>query len=46
MGKLIDLVGQKFGTLTVIERDYENQKGGHAYWKCSCPCGREVSVCG
>ena len=46
MGKLIDLTGQKFGTLTVIERDFKNQKGGHAYWRCLCLCGREVSVHG
>ena len=44
MGKLIDLTGQTFGTLTVIERDYDNQKGGHAYWRCKCECGREVTI--
>ena len=40
MGKFIDLTGQTFGTLKVIERA-PNQKG-HTMWKCICQnCGRE-----
>lgn len=38
MGKFIDLTGQKFGRLTVIERVYPKNKGTSAYWKCICSC--------
>lgn len=34
---LIDLTGQKFGKLTVIER--ADNRGRHVYWKCKCDCG-------
>lgn len=43
--KLIDLRGQKFGRLTVIERA-ENAKCGEARWLCKCACGKEVVVFG
>jgi hypothetical protein len=33
MPKAIDLTGEKFGKLTVIERDYSVNKN-NAYWKC------------
>ena len=39
---LEDLIGQKFGRLTVIERS-EN-KGGRTAWKCRCDCGNESVV--
>lgn len=42
---LIDMLGQKFGRLTVIERA-ENTKEGRARWKCKCECGNEVIVLG
>ena len=45
MNKLIDLMGQKFGRLTVIERA-ENTKDGRAQWKCKCDCGNELIVRG
>lgn len=45
MSALKNLVGQKFGRLTVLERA-ENAKDGHARWKCRCDCGREVVVFG
>lgn len=35
--KLIDLTGQKFGRLTVIERLDSDVKG--TYWLCKCDCG-------
>lgn len=38
MGKLIDLTGQRFGRLTVIERA-ENSPNGAAKWVCRCDCG-------
>lgn len=43
MGKLIDLTGQRFNNLLVIERA-ENTKGGSARWKCRCDCGNETIV--
>lgn len=36
MSKIIDLTGQKFNKLTVIERDF-SRKG--VYWLCLCDCG-------
>lgn len=38
MGKLEDLIGQKFGRLTVIKRG-PNTKSGNAQWWCKCDCG-------
>ena len=49
MAKAINLTGQKFGHLTVIERDFEAQ-GQHkperqAWWKCYCDvCGQTKSL--
>ena len=46
MGNVNNLIGQKFGLLTVLERDYEAQKkttNRHAFWKCQCECGNIVS---
>lgn len=37
-----DLTGQKFGRLTVIERD--SRTGECVYWKCKCECGNEIVV--
>lgn len=37
MANAIDLTGQRFGKLTVIER-MEN-KGKYVVWKCKCDCG-------
>ena len=34
-----DLTGQKFGYLTVIERDISMPKGKGVYWTCRCACG-------
>lgn len=46
MGKPIDLTGQHFGTLKVIERA-GNDRHGNARWVCRCEvCGREVVVRG
>jgi hypothetical protein len=38
MAKLKDLMGQKFGKLTVIGRA-ENDSQGRAMWICKCDCG-------
>lgn len=39
----IDLTGQKFGHLTVIER-VESDKYGHARWKCKCDCPLQTEI--
>lgn len=44
MGKLVDLMGRKFGKLTVIER--MGSRYNHALWKCKCECGREIVTYG
>lgn len=43
--KLINLVGQKFGTLTVIKRVH-NSKCGKVQWLCKCTCGNEIIIIG
>lgn len=43
MGKFIDLTGQKFGRLTVIQR-YSNTKCKRVSWICQCDCGNQVIV--
>lgn len=45
MGKFIDLTGQRFGRLTVIQRSGSGS-GGSAMWRCLCDCGTEVVVIG
>lgn len=42
MAKLIDLTGQRFGRLTVVERA-ENH-GCRAAWMCQCDCGNQTVV--
>lgn len=39
----LDLVGQSFGRLTVIERGPDDRKF-RTYWRCRCICGNEVTV--
>lgn len=39
MGILIDLTGQKFGRLFVVERYGKGCKGKDAKWLCLCDCG-------
>ena len=36
--RFIDLTGQRFGRLVVIER-VENAKDKHPQWLCKCDCG-------
>lgn len=40
MSKPLDMVGKKFGALTVIERA-PNDKHGKTRWLCKCECGNE-----
>ena len=44
MGKFIDLTGQKFGKLTVLEKTNKRQDGGSIVWKCKCDCGNIVEI--
>lgn len=41
MTKVANLIGQRFGRLTVVERD-KNLPSGKAQWKCYCDCGGET----
>lgn len=43
MGKFVDLTGQRFGNLTVIERR-GSDKYKNALWLCKCDCGNEVLI--
>lgn len=44
MGTLIDLTGQRFGRLTVIQ--HVGSQNGHVVWKCICDCGNSCNVKG
>jgi hypothetical protein len=46
MSHLIDMTGQRFGKLTVIEKAAPNTKTPGAYWRCVCDCGNEKVVVG
>lgn len=46
MSRVIDLTGQRFGRLTVIERVQPRQGSTNARWKCICDCGNEALVRG
>lgn len=39
MGKFIDMTGQKYGRLTVLQRHPEKSKCNHILWECICECG-------
>ena len=43
MSKCINLTGQKFGRLLVLERTKNNSRN-HAQWICQCDCGNTVTV--
>ncbi len=45
MPKVIDLIGQKFGRLEVIQR-VDNNKWGSSRWLCNCDCGQETITLG
>ena len=45
MGRKIDLTGQKFGRLTVIE-EAGRDKSRNIKWMCVCECGKETIVRG
>ena len=47
---MIDITGEKYGMLTVIEEIpksdpiYQKRKNGSVLWKCVCDCGNECIV--
>ena len=43
MSKVIDMTGQKYGKLYIIERA-ENDKHGKAQWLCQCDCGSKPKI--
>lgn len=45
MGKMIDLTGQRFGKLVVLE-NAGKLDGRRYYWKCQCDCGTTVIIIG
>lgn len=45
-GLVDNLIGQRFGFLTVIEKDIQKGAGGAIKWICRCDCGNIVSVQG
>lgn len=45
MSKLIDITGQRFGRLTVMEKIPSN-KSTNARWLCKCDCGNTTEVLG
>ena len=49
MGSFQNLIGKKYGKLTVVEYlkrekwiDSKGRKRKNIYWKCKCDCGNEV----
>lgn len=42
MPKALDITGERYGELTVIEK--ANSRNGKTYWKCKCSCGKEKEV--
>lgn len=46
MPRLIDLTGQRFGRLTVIERANKPGEGYSPTWLCKCDCGNTKIVVG
>ena len=41
-----DLIGQKFGKLTVLRDSGERASNGGVLWECQCECGNTVKVVG
>ena len=40
----LNLVGEKYGLLTVLSLDVEKSVPKHRYYKCKCECGNIISV--
>ena len=41
---MVEMIGKKFGELTVTERSLN--KGNHVAWNCKCSCGKSTTVRG
>jgi len=46
MRPVIDLTGQRFGRLLVVERYVRTGHRNRTYWRCVCDCGNESIVRG
>ena len=46
MSRLIDLTGQRFGRLTVVEKIQARAGSTNARWLCRCDCGNTTAVNG
>lgn len=44
--KKLDLTGQKYGSLTVLEEDKDKSTPDTVRWKCRCDCGKLITVSG
>src|SRR5208282_2915429 len=44
--RLLQLSGQRFGRLLVLELGKERGRTGASYWLCQCDCGKETFVRG
>ena len=44
MGKIIDLIGQRFGRLTVKSMAGSTGKNRNTFWNCICDCGRMKAI--
>lgn len=45
MSRVVDITGQRFGRLAVLNRKNSDSRG-RATWWCECACGRRISVRG
>ena len=43
MAKKVDLIGMRYGKLTVVERT-DQREHGYCLWRCRCDCGGEILV--
>ena len=49
MGKLVNLIGNRYGRLVILERDQSKplaSGGRRVYWICECECGSVISRTG
>ena len=46
MGKIIDLIGKRFGRLVVLSNSGRRSKDNGVIWDCLCDCGNEKAIMG